>query len=85
VRVGRAQARAVAGVRRGRARRQTTRPCRRYNRGIDGDEAGDRGEVGAAYDAQLDAGVDEQRETDGVLPATKEPLRPVDRVERPHP
>ena len=43
-----------------------------------------RGEVWAAYDAELNARVDEQREADGVLPAAQEPLRPVDRIERPH-
>jgi hypothetical protein len=41
-------------------------------------------EVRAAYDAQLDARVDEQRETNGVLSAAQEALRPIDRIERPH-
>ena len=41
-------------------------------------------EVRATYDAQLDTRVDKQRETDGVLSAAQEPLRPVDQIECPH-
>ena len=40
-------------------------------------------EVRTAYDAQLDARIDEQRETNGVLSAAQEPLRPIDRIQRP--
>ena len=40
-------------------------------------------EVRTAYDAQLDARIDEERETNGVLSAAQEPLRPIDRIQRP--
>ena len=43
-----------------------------------------RGEIRASDDAQLDARIDEQRKTNGVLPAAQKALCPVDRIERPH-
>lgn len=46
---------------------------------------GGRGKVGAADYAEVDDGVDDEREADGVLPAAKETLRPIYWVKRPHP
>ena len=42
------------------------------------------GEVGAPDDADLDFGVDDEREADGVLFSSQEALRAVDRVDSPH-
>lgn len=46
-----------------------------------GGVGGGDGEVRAADDAELGAGVDDEREADGVLLAAQEALRAVDRVE----
>ena len=51
--------------------------------GAGGGGGGD-GEVRAAHDAELDAGVDEEREADGVLLAAEETFGAVDGVEGPH-
>jgi hypothetical protein len=42
------------------------------------------GLMGAAYDAQLDTGVNKQRETDGVLLALKKPLHAIDWIKHLH-
>jgi hypothetical protein len=43
------------------------------------------GEVQTACDAKLDAGIDEERKTNGTLSTTEEPLRPINRIKRPRP
>lgn len=50
-----------------------------------GGGGGRRGKVRAADYAELDDGVDDEGETDGVLLATEETLRPIYWVKRPHP
>jgi len=42
-----------------------------------------RRQVRTADDAQLDARIDEQSETNGILSTAQEPLRPIDRIKRP--
>ena len=43
-----------------------------------------RRKIRTAYNAELDARIDQQRKTNGVLTTAQEPLGPIDRIKCPH-